>query len=277
MKFTFTVTKSAVKETYEKVVDKAVKDTALKGFRKGQAPRDMVIKAVGENKLQQQAIEMALPEAYTKEVKKKKLKPVSYPKIDLKSGTPGSDFVFEAEVAEAPEVKLGDYEKKLKGEVSKSKIWTPEKGDKDAVPNPQESEQQKNEVILKCLLDTVKVEVPELLVEREVNRMLSRLLDQVDKLGLKIDDYLASSNQTQESLKKEYEKSAKQNLALEFILMEVAKDKKVEATAEQVDSFIASVGDEKLRKQLQSPEERGNIYVMLTKQNVIQKLQEIAS
>src|SRR5690606_15809471 len=100
-------------------------------------------------------------------------------------------------------------------------------------------------------------------------------LDQVNNLGLKIDDYLASTNQTKESLRQDYEKSASQSLALEFILMEIAKDLKIEASETEVNQFISSVGDKKLAAQLEKPEEKANLFVMLTKQNVIQRLKQL--
>lgn len=276
MKFTFSVSKEEINKQYEAVVNKAVQNTTLKGFRKGAAPRDMVIKAVGETKLQQDAIEQALPKAYAEEIKKRKLKPVSYPDLQLKKGKPGENFEFEAEIAEAPEIKLGDYKKLIKGELAKGKIWTPEKGH-EGHDHGEMNQDQKTEAVIKLLLEKIEVKIPELLTKREVNRMLSRLVDQITNLGLKMDDYLASSGKTQEGLREEYAQTAEQNLAVEFLLMELAKDLKVEASEKDIDAFISTVGDKKLQKQLQSADQKNSLFVMLTKQNVLKKLLDLAS
>lgn len=278
MKFTFTVTKQAIDEAYKVAVDTAVKSTTIKGFRKGQAPKDLVIEKIGESTLQQRAIESALPKAYSAEIKKRKLTPVSYPNINLKDGKPGKDFQFEAEIAQVPDIDLGDYKKIIQGQLKKSQIWTPgSENTTDSKPEKNADQPDPIEPILKLLLEKIKVKVPQLLIDREVNRMLSRLVDQVGNLGLKVEDYLASTNQTQESLKKQYAQSAEQNLALEFILMEIAKVEKIEATAEEIDHFIASVGDKKISQRLEKPEERASLFVMLTKQKVMQKLRQLAS
>lgn len=276
MKFTFSIKKTEIDKAYDQVVAEAVKHTAIKGFRKGQAPKDMVIKAVGESKLQQQAIEKALPDAYVAEVKKRKLSPVSFPDIRLKDGKPGETFEFEAEIAEMPEVTLGDYKKALKGTLAKENIWTPEKGDsKDT--NPGLSNEAKIQKVAEVLLKEISLEVPELLVNREVQRMLSKLVDQVNQLGLKIDDYLASTKQTQESIKEQYQQTAQNSLALEFILMEIAKDEKIEVTADEINGFISGIKDEKMQQAMSTPEERSNIYGLLLKQKVMDELIKIAS
>ena len=274
MKISFTLTKDEINKAYKKVVEQAVKQTSLKGFRKGQAPKDLVIKEVGETKLQQQAIEEALPQAYIKAVNDNKAQPITYPEISLKSGKPGEDFVFEAEIVEKPEVKLGDYKKAISGLSASSKIWTPDKGDPKNDKGP--SQEQQLDAILNELLKVVEVTVPDLLIDRETHRQMSRLVEQLEKMGLKVDDYLKSTNQTKDQLNEQYRKNSRDQLALEFILMEIASDLKVEIGAKEIDEFIASVGDDKVKAQLQSVDQRASVQVMLTKQAVIRELLKLA-
>lgn len=274
MKFTFNVDHIDILKSYEDVIKQAISETNLKGFRKGKAPRDKVIAAIGESKLQQKAIERSLPQAYLKAIDEKKLQPVSFPELSLKKGTWGESYEFEAEIAQAPELKLGNYQELIKGELAKSKIWVP--GKDETSKDEQSSREEKIDKILKVLLENVKVEVPQLLIDREVSRMLSNLLNQVEKLGLKVDDYLKSTGQTLETLKAQYQAQAQQTLALEFLLTEIAKDLKLEASKEEVDEFINQLGDEKLKAQLDNPQEKASIYVMLTKQKVIGKLLQLA-
>lgn len=270
MKLTFTVFKADIDKEFERVVKQAIAETSIKGFRKGQAPRDLVIKEVGETKLQQLAIEEALPKAYIQAINDKKLKPVTYPEITLKSGKPGEDFEFEAEIVEKPEIKLGDYKKAVSDVLKASAIWTPDKG--EAKDKPETTQEEKIDKVLGELLKVVKFEVPQLLIDREVHRQMSRLVDQLTKMGLKVEDYLKSTNQTKDSLNKQYHDTSRDQIALEFILMEIANDLKIEVSPAEVDAFIKAVGDPKVKEQLQTPEQRSSIVVMLTKQAVIQAL-----
>ena len=61
------------------------------------------------------------------------------------------------------------------------------------------------EDVITAISDTSEVEISDLLIEEEVNRMLSRLLKQAETLDLSIDQYLSAQNKTAADLKKEYE------------------------------------------------------------------------
>ncbi len=281
MKFKFTVKKADITKAYEEVLQKAVANTTLKGFRKGKAPKKMVEEKVGQNELQKQAIEFLLPAVYIDEVKKRKLNPISYPQINPITVEKNGDWVFEADVIEKPEVKLGDYKKYLKGAAAKTKLWTPDKQEDpndNAKKTPQQVEDEKLKIVFDLLLEKTSVEVPKLLVKREVDRMLTTLLEQVNKLGLKIDDYLQTMNKTKESIRADYEKTAQDNIKLEFVLGDIAADLKVQVPDEEIDHLINSLPDEKLKQKVQnSAEERLNVRLALIKRKTVAQLLKIAS
>ncbi len=278
MKFKFTVTRDQIDQAYKRALASAAKTAQIKGFRKGKAPANLVEKHVGQSKLQENAIELVLPEIYSQEIKAKKLKPITYPQIKPVSVEANSDWVFEAEVIEAPEIKLGDYQKALKGAAAKTKIWTPDQG-----PEPKKDEQNEDQdaqlkLIFDTLLETSELEVPELLVKREVDRMLSKLLQQVNTLGLDIDAYLQSINQTKDQLTDQYRQTAITSLKLEFILQALAKDLKIEISSDQVKEFVNQIPDEKLKQQVaDNPQELANIQLVLTKQETINRLKQFLS
>ncbi|MDE7262038.1 MAG: trigger factor, partial [Oscillospiraceae bacterium] len=78
------------------------------GFRPGKAPRKMIEKMYGASIFYEEAVNAALPDAYSAAVKEQELKPVGYPEVELlevnKEG-----FSFKATVAVYPEVTLGQY------------------------------------------------------------------------------------------------------------------------------------------------------------------------
>ena len=53
-----------------------------------------------------------------------------------------------------------------------------------------------------------EVDVPDILVDEEVNHMLSRLIDQTGRLGLTVEQYLNSSGRTLDQIKQEYSQTA---------------------------------------------------------------------
>jgi len=82
---------------------------ALPGFRKGKAPRKVVEKMYGAGVFYEDAANILIPEAYTKEVEGSELDLVSQPEIDVVQIEAGKPFIFTAEVALKPEVTLGEY------------------------------------------------------------------------------------------------------------------------------------------------------------------------
>jgi len=110
-------------EEFEKAIEKAYQKNkgkmSVQGFRKGKAPRKLIEKMYGKNVFWEEAANIIIPEAYSKAVDECDLEIVSQPSVDVTQIEAGKPFIFTAEVATKPEVKLGAY----KGvEVEKSDV-----------------------------------------------------------------------------------------------------------------------------------------------------------
>ena len=110
-------------EEFEKAIEKAYQKNkgkmSVQGFRKGKAPRKLIEKMYGKNVFWEEAANIIIPEAYSKAVDECDLEIVSQPSVDVTQIEAGKPFIFTAEVATKPEVKLGTY----KGvEVEKSDV-----------------------------------------------------------------------------------------------------------------------------------------------------------
>ena len=101
-------------EEFDKAIEKAYQKNKgkinLPGFRKGKAPRQMIEKMYGAGVFFEDAANIIIPEAYSKEVSEcKDIEVVSQPEIDVVQIEKGKPFIFTAEVALKPEVELGKY------------------------------------------------------------------------------------------------------------------------------------------------------------------------
>lgn len=100
-------------ETFEKAVEKAYQKEknkiSIPGFRKGKVPRQMVEKMYGKEVFFEEAANIVIPDAYDKALDECEEDIVSSPKIEVTQIAAGKPFVFTAEVALKPEVKLGMY------------------------------------------------------------------------------------------------------------------------------------------------------------------------
>ncbi len=108
------VTVEVTAEEFEAAVQKAYlkmrNKISVPGFRPGKAPRKMIEKLYGEGVFYSDAVDAALPDAYTQAVGSSGLDVVGYPEIEIVDDQIGKDgFTFKATFAVYPEVELGKY------------------------------------------------------------------------------------------------------------------------------------------------------------------------
>ena len=100
-------------EEFEKAVETAYQKNKGKievpGFRKGKVPRQMIEKMYGKEVFFEDAANEVIPVAYEKAYDECEEEIVSAPKIEVTQIEAGKPFIFTAEVALKPEVKLGKY------------------------------------------------------------------------------------------------------------------------------------------------------------------------
>lgn len=100
-------------EEFEKAIEAAYQKNKSKisvpGFRKGKVPRQMIERMYGKEVFYEDAANALIPDAYEKALDECEEDIVSSPSIDVVQVEAGKPFIFTAEVALKPEVKLGKY------------------------------------------------------------------------------------------------------------------------------------------------------------------------
>ncbi len=279
-KLSINVPKEKVNEVRNHVIEEMVKEVEVNGFRKGNAPRDLAENKLDKKRVGEEVLNHTITEAYNQAVKEHLLKPIAQPEVSLSNYKEGEDLSFTATCVERPEINLGDYKAalvQLNGE-KKSVQSNPLLGPDGKPIEKKDGDAEKITIqdVLKVIVTAAKIEISDLLINEEVNRMLSRLVDQTAKIGITIEEYLNSQSKTADSLRVEYRKIAEESLKTEFILYEIAKTERVEVLDAEIDRMIEAAPDDKTRAELNSPD--GRIYVrsILLKNKTIQKLIEVA-
>ena len=70
------------------------------------------------------------------------------------------------------------------------------------------------------------IEVPDVLIDREINNMLNEFKERFLQKGNSFEDYLKSINKTEEEIKKEWESWAEKRIIISLILQEIAKKRR---------------------------------------------------
>lgn len=279
IKLTVTLPTEVVDKAFNKVVAEAAKNVEVKGFRKGKAPLKEVEKVLDPAKINGRVINILIPEAYTAAIKENKLEPITDPRIEIKKFARGNEFIFDAEIAEAPEVNLGNWHKAIENLTQKTSIETAAtltEAENKTKGEDKTARKLTTPEILKAVVSKIEVEIPEMLIEDEVNRMLGRLHDRLDALGLSPDEYLKSRGQTREDLRRGYAEQAQDLLKTEFTLTKLAEELQITVEEKDFDKAIAATKDEKARKSLNEPQNRAYIEAIIRKNKTIEKLVEIA-
>jgi trigger factor len=95
-------------------------------------------------------------------------------------------------------------------------------------------ENQKTEEIVKTLISVAKVDLPQILIDSDVQHQLSHLVEQVQQAGITVEQYLANQKTNikdyQENLKKKIVEEWTINLAIQ----KISVDQKIEVTPEEI-------------------------------------------
>ncbi len=249
VEITVEIPKDIIETSYKEAFDKLRENLELEGFRKGKVPKEIAEKNLQKDSVYQELIRTLLPKLYDDVVKKESLKPVVSPKVELVKAQEGQDWQIKISVAERPTVTIGDYKKiiqKVKQEKKKDTIWVPGK-DKTEPSDEQKAKhnQELLNAILNELLKNSKVEVSDLILEEELNGRLTRLVDDVQKLGMTMDTYLKSKNLTIDVLREQYRSEIEGIHQMEFLLNEIAELEKIQVENVELEKLFSAIKDEK--------------------------------
>lgn len=116
VKLDITIPAKDAVEAYNNAVRTISQHVRIDGFRQGKAPRAIIERQVGVERIKQEALENLLPKAIGQAIQDNKLDIVTQPTVTKYSYNVGEDLTLSATAELRPEVKLGQY-KGLKLEV----------------------------------------------------------------------------------------------------------------------------------------------------------------
>ena len=93
--------------------------------------------------------------------------------------------------------------------------------------------------ILEAIAANTEAEIPQAMIEREIDSLVQKFEYQLMYQGLKLQDYLDFLKVTVEDFRKNYEEQAKKNVLSQLIISQLIKEENIEATEEEVDAKVA--------------------------------------
>ncbi len=98
----------------------------------------------------------------------------------------------------------------------------------------QEKNKRRTEIIEK-IIDESKVDLPEILIDEEKTRMINQYRNDIERIGIKFEDYLKEIKKSEEDLKKEWHTDAVKRSKMNLILPKIANVEKITADKERLE------------------------------------------
>lgn len=125
--------------------------------------------------------------------------------------------------------------------------------------------------IIEKIIDESKMDLPEILIEVELDKILYRMESDIAQMGLKFEDYLKHLNKTVEDLRKEFRNDAEKKAKFALVLNEIGKKENITADPEQVANEVAMI----LEHYKEADPERAQMHAenVLTNEKIFQFLE----
>ena len=136
--------------------------------------------------------------------------------------------------------------------------------------------------VIEAVVDLAKVEFPPILVEQEIDRLLSER-DRLFRRQGGLESYLKNLNKTEEEVREEFRPRATERVIQSLVLGKVAEEEKIEVSTTETDAEIENMAKsaeenvEELQKIFSTQQGRRWVEERLITQKTVQRLVEIAT
>jgi len=250
----FEIKKEDIQNEYKEHLHSAQANFETKGFRKGKAPLEVVEAQISPEKMFEETASHLISHYYSDAVKANDLKPVIQPQIKFKNEHPDFEHDWQIEITgcELPEIELKD---KYLDEVKKVNA------DKTITDDNKRMDQ-----IVQTLIKNAKLDLPEILIESDLQSHLSGLIDQANQAGITVQQYLESQKQTLDSYKESLKKRIIEEWTINLSISKIAKDNKIEVSEAEVKDVLT--------KNPALSQNINMIYYLMTQQKVFEFLKK---
>ena len=176
--------------------------------------------------------------------------PNEYPQEDLK----GKEVTFKVKVNEVKEKQKRELDADLFEDLAMEGVNSKETLEEEIKKNIEaQKEMDAENKYIDSLLETVgknvEVDIPEEMVEEEVDRLMHRYEEQLKMQGISLDLYYQFTRTTEKDLRNQLEKEAYNNVLYRLMLEEIAKLEKIEVSDEETDKRASELAEKyKMKK-----------------------------
>lgn len=144
-----------------------------------------------------------------------------------------------------------------------------------------DADQKYSDDLLRTIAEKAKVAIPDVLIDEQLDRIERELRQNATYRGQTWQEYLASEDLTEESVRKKHRPAAELRVKAGLVLADIAEAEKITVTPEefneQLQALKARYPDAKMQAELDKPENRRDILSRMVTEKTMQRLREYAA
>ena len=162
---------------------------------------------------------------------------VKFPEDYFSKDLAGKDATFKVKVHEIKKKDLPELDDEFAKDVSEFDTLEELKNSiKQRLinENAQKAKYEKEDAVMKAVTSEMKADIPEGMVEVEIDNMVKDMEQRMSYQGLKLEQYLKMLNKTEAEFRKEFKPQAIEAIKSRLALEAIIKNEKIEATEKEV-------------------------------------------
>ena len=168
---------------------------------------------------------------------------VTFPEDYMAEDLKGKEVTFKVKVNEIKQKQKRELDKDFFDDLGMEGVDTKEKLEKEIkekISAQKEVEAENNHIdrLLEEIGKNVDVDIPEEMVEEEIDHMMEQFKERLEMQGISLDMYLKFTQSDEKALRDQMEKDAYQRVLYRLMLEEIVKLEHIEVTDEEVEKEL---------------------------------------
>ena len=177
---------------------------------------------------------------------------VKFPEDYFSKDLAGKDAVFKVTLHGIKKKELPKMDDEFAKDVSEFDTLEELKNsikEKLDTTNADKAKYETEEEAIKTVCDNTKLDIPNGMIEMEIDNMVKDLESRLSYQGLNLSQYLQIMNKKEEELRKDYKEQAERSVKSRLVLEAIVKAEKIEVTPEEVTDKIKEMAKQYGRKE----------------------------
>lgn len=177
---------------------------------------------------------------------------VKFPEEYFSANLAGKDATFKVKLHEIKKKEMPEINDDLAKDISEFDTIEELKNsikEKQEEQNKSRAKYETEDEVIKAVCNEAKVDIPNGMIELEIDNMAKDIETRLSYQGMKLDQYLKMMNKTMDDFRSENKEQAENNVKTRLVLEAVEKEEKIEVTEEEISNKIKEMANSYGRKE----------------------------